>query len=1131
MHIKSIKISGFKSFYRPITIDFPSNFVVLVGPNGCGKSNIIDAVRWVLGESSATGLRSDSLGDTIFNGTDNYAPVGRASIELTFTNTGTVRKFNNQEYIKVRRSLERNKDSHYYINNTLCRRRDIEELFAGMGLTGKANYAIITQGTVHNLVESKPEHIRLLIEEAANITEYLQKRKETLSHIRNTRTNLKQISVALQATKTRMNVLEKQAQSAQEYKEIQQQLKYLKKELSIALYQELESKKEKIKKKLDHMVQEMDGHKQQANELMVKREELLAEVSRNTPQVKQLLAKQQEINNRIVSLETSQSHNKQRIKEQENRLKAIITEKEHREKVSLKEEKELKEYKSQLKELRAIGTVDKNLKNELLQNLQVRDRLEQEWQDVLSQVMKEREQKQEIQHRLVLINSDVQLFTEKLSILQNRTSSKSLKEIEAEYSQHTNACMKLERSMQEIETKKKKEEDKIENTKQHVQEIEQKLIRTKALLHDLAEIEQESQQEGNGFSKFLALWSEHIDIPEGWEKAIDHIAYRLSRARITENLEGDIKDVSRQGTKEIALVETTKTATKRFANIEPLANMLKGKCIPSFFSHIYPCQDLSTALNLRKKLETYESLVCISGEWIGKNWAFINYENKRGQNLFVEKRKKRRLVEEEYSYLKEKKLLDRALSQSKERIDLLDKELGHIYRIHEEKMQQLKELNIEQERENRNEIIIIQKRQEELALIKSEIEQEIKENTNRSTILDAKKESLEDQRGVVTQKIAHIKEKDSEQSENNASIQHQREELLRKTASLERSLLEGQKRRKTLLSQEEELLEEQKKQKKEAQKNTSQKERLLQEQRKLEEKIGFHQKAIQEYEREEEQVSISLTTKEKNIALIEKDITQQKEDTQQLTLDLDRLISHNKDPDIYNASKIRMSSRDISELIRQLERKLDRIGEVNQLALREYEEIKKEYQEKELHQTEIRTALRILEKSVRRIDKKTSTKYASTLKNINAKFNKIFSQLTSGGTAFLEESSADEEKKGIRIMARSRGRRKTSISSLSGGEKTVVALALIMAIFHLNPSPFCLMDEADAMLDDENIMRFNNMIADMSKEIQFLLITHNKTTIQHAQHLIGITMAEPGISQVVSVDMNQAMDLSKQVEA
>ena len=301
----------------------------------------------------------------------------------------------------------------------------------------------------------------------------------------------------------------------------------------------------------------------------------------------------------------------------------------------------------------------------------------------------------------------------------------------------------------------------------------------------------------------------------------------------------------------------------------------------------------------------------------------------------------------------------------------------------------------------------------------------------------------------------------------------------------------------------------------------------------MEKKTSRRNKEISESEKEKDFLARHLVKLDKKIALLERDIEQCRAENNQLSLDLSNLMSRNEAIKQQATEEITMDAQSLKERIRQLEKLLDRMEGINQLALRDYEEIKQEYDDKETQRKEILDALKILEKSVRRIDRKSRTRFSATFKNINSKFSDVFAQLTNGGTAYLEEelSSENEEHKGIRIMASPRGRRKTTVSLLSGGEKTVVAIALIMAIFHLNPSPFCLMDEADAMLDDENIIQFNRMISNMSTEIQFILISHNKSTVRNAQHLIGVTMAEPGISQVVSVDMDRVVELSRQIEA
>lgn len=1142
MHLSSIKIVGFKSFYQPTTLTFPSNLVVLVGPNGCGKSNIIDAIRWVLGENRTSGLRSDSIEDTIFNGTENYPPVGRASIELVFKNKpgSLAGKLAKQEYIKVRRTLTRDKNSRYYINSSLCRRKDIEELFAGMGLIGKANYAIITQGTVHNLVESKPEHVRLLIEEAANITEYLQKRKETLTHIKNTRINLKQISVVLHDIKSRMHVLEHQAEDAKRYQEVQQELKRLKREFSLAVYQELDDKKKEANQQLNDMIEQLATHKDEANSLMMKKEVLVLKSQQSALQLEHLLATKQEINNQTVSLETTQHYDQQRLKEQESLLTAKTEESRHRKETILKEEGELQARQEELKKVTHPDTrADDRAEKSLAGLASTYGRLDEKWQDAMTQAMEKQSRQQQLQHHLDNAHSQLKRLNDQLSAYQQYGSLRSLKKARQEYDRLNKAQTNLRKSIQKARMRQTSLLMETSELERQRYQLEQELTRINTLLQELTEEDHPMPKEWTLLLKKLNLtmpWYKQVSIPAGWEKAVDQVTQHLIQAHIARNLDDNIQRLASQEDINIALIMPEKSKPTKFAGIAPLATMLKGDCIPSLFNHIYPCEKLTKALEIRTQLQTYESLITPSGAWLGKNWALLTRGAAKEKGLFVKKRRHQNLLVEKDIRQRERTDLNKRITLLQARNEELDKDMSSSSDLLTKGSVGLETLkmeitNIEAAQKNLTKIAHNEQQKTQLEKEIEQIKIIITTNAKEKQLKDAQRVSLEKTRMELAKRIDALQEKSARHSKEASSTQEHREELLKQIATLEKSLLNERQREQELLQHREELLQEHKRRIAAKKAAEHKKAKLLTRKTQLKKKIIRHQKEIDDYEKNINQLAVSLTKIEKSIALTERDIIQRKEENAQLSLDLADLVNRNEHLKQGIRRKVGMDTRSITEQIRQSEKLLERSGEVNQLALRDYEEIKKQYNEKEAQRMEILNALKILESSVRRIDKKSRIKFARTFNNINLRFRQIFSQLTDGGTAYLEEDFADKENSGIKIIAHSRGRRKTTISLLSGGEKTVVAISLIMAIFHLNPSPFCLMDEADAMLDDENIQRFNRMIANMSTEIQFVLITHNKFTVQYAQHLIGITMMEPGISQVVSVDMNRALELSRQAKA
>ena len=1124
MHLRSLKIAGFKSFYQPTTLSFPSNRVVLVGPNGCGKSNIIDAIRWVLGESTASGLRSDSLNDILFNGTEDYSPVGRTSVELSFDNRqkrldGKLAK---HDHIKVKRVLERDQTSRYYINDKICRRKDIEELFTGLGLTGKADYAIITQGTIHSLVESKPEYIRLVVEEAAKITDYRHKRRETLVHIKNTKINLKQVSASLRDTKTRMTVLAKQAQDAQEFNNHQQELRKLKKQLVIVLYQDLERKQQLGNQELNSMVEALQNYKNEAAKLMIAQERLALKEKDGMALLKGFSTKQQELNNRLVVLETDQKHRNQRKTEKQQQLEVLQTQAEKNQEELLGEQEELSLLTTQLKQ--ESEKTKRIIVRESLANLtDEHSKVDTGWQNFLAQINKKEVSKQELRVRLDKLQQEVsQLETAPPPPLPKTPPRSRLTKL-------TNKIARLKDSLNKIEQARDRIKTEVLTAEHRLHQIEQELTRINTLLGELS-------QSAKDLEPMKQLWIDNVSLPAKWERAMDLVAHRFKQARTSPNLPDEVEKIAKK--QNFILVTNMPTNEETFNGLTSLGAMLKGKYIPSLFYHIYACPDLATALSLQPQLKNYQSLITPEAEWLGKNWLISNLDKEKSTELFTQKRRLSALLSEKEEIEKQKRT---QLQQIK---SLQQKHQGYSHQINkhtnelrdsELDLAKLKEeIAKAQEAENRQREILIairlksQRKTEvdkEMVKVKAALKELLKDLQKQ----EKQKSYWQQRRTELHHRIQKLEQESAQM--DMALSQSEREKLLTSIAKLEKSLADRQERHKQLMQQKEKLIRQESKEdlkQKTEQKNMA---KLLRELDRLKTRISHQNKEIKNCNDEKGKLGNQLARLEKNIAVLERDISQRHSENEQLSLDISDMISRSKDLKEPPQQEITMDQRSLKERISQLERRIERSEGINQLALRDYQKCKAEYEQQEAQRIEVLQALRILEKSIRKMDRQSKKKFDMTFKKINDKFRLIFSQLSDGGRAYLEEELANEDPKGIRIIANPRGRRKTNLASLSGGEKTVVAIALIMAIFQLNPSPFCLMDEADAMLDDDNVLRFNKMITDMTANTQFILITHNKATVRNAEHLIGVTMAEPGSSQVVSVDMNKALELSLQVEA
>ena len=1173
MRLSSIKLSGFKSFCEPISLDFPANRTVLVGPNGCGKSNIIDAIRWVLGESAASGLRSESMEDVIFNGTENNPPRGRAMVEMVFENNKNrlEGKYHGTKQIRIKRTLERDSDSRYYINNSPCRKKDIAEIFAGMGLTGKSDYAIVTQGAVHNIVESRPEYIRAMIEEAADITGYLNKRKETFSHIRSTRENLKGINLNITEIKGRVRTLEKQADSAKAHKENKNQLAELKEQLALSTYRQLMGQKNQSRRRLNELVQKMNEDKNSAGILQLNKQQLAIAVEEERIRLNKELEKQKTLSSKITDIEARQRYESKSLAEKEASLAADEDELKKIASRIVQEQEQLDAAQDELSHQKELkDKTSPTINNDLSSAEEELEQLNQQWRQAMNQAGETRAKHQDVKNRLSSLQEEERrILTTQQKQEQERTEDGTdIVKLKKEYEL-------LNAKIKQLEAQEMKATNEREDARKNSTQINQKyrLVEDSYLKHStmIEELSKEPSDEKlpNSIKSLLnkikinpaTAWGDKIQITAGWEKALDLVAGQMLQARLTKNLNSalgllkDTKDVQLELIGDYKNDDSSKE--QKFGDKKSLSSMVKAEHIPSFLDHVFACDDLPQAINLRDKLSSHQSLATKNGDWVGKNWAIIQSgtTNNKEYKYSLARKKRLELLNGELNVLSGSKRelaaslseCEKNIKQSNEQIERTHKQIVGL----RQNMQQQKEVIIRKQEvtslwEKRKDEVNKQRHDNKARLKQLKIEISATENEELKSLGEKQKQDealqiAEKKRAELTALLSSLKSTQRKEGEERNANQVRREELLSLIARLESSIAGAKVRRGTLNNEKEKLLSEIFNLRNALKQHDAELSKLTTEDKDLGAIISKMENQIAEQEKEIRSIDNKMNKAEKDIALAEKDLQQSRGIEQQLELELNEISRRTKVLEGKESIEAMKKMDDLAKVtayadpkainsqIKIIERENYRIGDVNMLALAEYQEQKERLDKLLEQQEQINKALDNLHKAIKRIDRESRVKFDKTFKQINKVFSELFNRLTNGGKAKLEEE--DTESHGIRIMVRPPGRRNTMLSLLSGGEKSVTAIAFIMAIFHLNPAPFCLMDEADAMLDDNNIKRFNQMLNSMADDIQFILITHSKLSMQEAKHIIGVTMSEPGISRIVSVDMDRALELSRQASA
>lgn len=1175
MRLSSIKLSGFKSFSDQTSLVFPSDRTVLVGPNGCGKSNVIDAIRWVLGASSASGLRSDSMEDVIFNGTDDNPPRGRAMVEMVFANNKNrlTGKYQDLPEVKIKRVLERDRDSRYYINDVPCLKKNITELFAGMGLTGKTDYAIVTQGAVHNIVESNPEYIRTVIEEVADITSYLNKRKDSLNHIRRTKENLRTIHSNLAEMKHRVKALEKQSEMAKLYKDNQDELVQLKEQLTLSRYNQLVNKKEAKRITLNQLVEKISSIKNNSALWESQKQEISLDVDEKNKDLIADMNKQRELNDAIATTEAGNKYNRKNLEDKEQQLSST---KEEAKQISnrLQEQlNKLNETDRELKQLKELNKQALNNDNSKETNTssslnRIRELEKQihasgsEWQEIINAGMIIHASHKDLEVKLKeSLASQEELIKqiEEISHKQKtyKDTQQELVSLNKEKKIISNKIASLNKQEQALLKDTAALEEKLSKNEKQLRKCADEHLRIGTLLQELNKADYEP---GKGLSanikKILStinintnnLWGDKVEVADGWEKALDLVASRLLQANFTENISSALESLVKEKDLQLGLIEqsingiNSSGKQESLGTARSLAQLIKHNNKPSFLNHIYSCDDLQQALKLRKQLQSHQSIVTPRGDWLGPDWAVLQNESINSHNPGSVARKKRHAELEKIftQNAKQKESIETALSKLKVSQDKTNKNLHGI----RNELQQLKQQASKNEQaligkqtlfngfaELKPELLIKQK--EKLGEIEKQVSRSQKDllKAEEGKIKqDETRKSLEDKRNDLTSKLTELQEQRQQQETLQQQEQERREELLTIKSSLETELITLRTGEEKLKLRNEELLESTFVSRNAVKQDDTKLAELTKSNDKLSKTIAAKEKNMTQLGERLREVEKNLARGEKDVAVFEEKIDQSKGDEQQLELEMGEL--EKRIPRVPKAVKVLDDLSDpatIQTRINILQRENDRMGDVNMLALKDYKEEKDKYDNLLMQEQEINKALDNLNKAIKRIDRESKSRFDATFAKVNKSFGKLFSTLTQGGKGTLQVDTNENGKNGIRIMASPPGKRNTMLSLLSGGEKTVTAIAFIMAIFQLNPAPFCLLDEADAMLDDHNIARFNSMMDEMAaaSAIQFIVITHSKLSMQNAKHLIGVTMSEPGVSRIVTVDMDKAVELSQ----
>ena len=1167
MRLSKIKLAGFKSFVDPTTITFPSSLVGVVGPNGCGKSNVIDAVRWVMGESSASRLRGDSITDVIFNGSSARKPVGAASVELLFDNADTTLEGQYAKYaeIGIRREVSRDGISTYYLNGTRCRRKDITGVFLGTGL-GPRSYSIIEQGMISRLIEAKPEEMRVFLEEAAGISKYKERRKETSNRIKHTRENLSRLQDVLEEVEKHIKHLDRQAKTAERYGRYKDEERRTTAELLALRTYHLDEKASAASSRLDERKTRLEEQIAGQRKLEASIEEARAHQSERTDLFNEVQGRYYKVGSEIARLEQSIEHaNELRERQEKDLEQAILGAKEIIEHID-KDESEIAQLELTLNELVPGLEQAEHAETASAESLQRAEAALADWQEQWDECtckFNEAQQQRNIeQTRAEQIESRIRGYSERRRKLDDARSSSDRDELKAKLEKLTEreqrkrqARDEFDRALADIAEKIRKLRDQDQKLTRLVDERRGTVQAAQARFASLDALQKAALGEGDeGVQRWLEgegvdgdrRVAKTLDVADGWEKAVETVLGDYLQAVCVPDIEPLTASISSLKSGNVTLLLEGSADTSATGAPEMLAGQVRGapQSISGILSRVCVAKSLNEALAMRDDLGDGESVVTADGIWLGRSWLRVSRDKDSKSGVLSREHEMRRvktnLREYRARFESARKLMTDGrmrLTQLEERRESMQGDAAAVISEYSEVRSALDSLRYQMEQVSAREAAITEEAHE-VDNDKISAEEQLRESQRMFVQADssleelvAQRSSLESRRAELREELERVRAQARQDRDAVQKIRIQFESRRSSKESAAQNLERMQSQLRQFETREQEIREQLEQREAPLEENKSRLEEQLQRRVHVEQELATARRQVEEVDnrlRELDQGRMQIEqaveaarneVNEAEMALREIRVRREgvAEQLVQTEFELEALLEGLDD-----AASIELWE----EKLEKVRRRIDRLGPINLAAIDEFKEQseRKEYLDSQL--ADLTDALETLEAAIRKIDRETRSRFRETYENVNAGFQRLFPKLFGGGHAYMELIGDDLLSAGVTVMARPPGKRNSTIHLLSGGEKALTAVALVFAIFELNPAPFCLLDEVDAPLDDANVGRFCDIVQEMSDKVQFVFITHNKGTMEMARQLTGVTMQEPGVSRLVSVDLDAAVKMA-----
>ena len=1174
MRLNSIKLAGFKSFAEPTNFLLPGQLVGVVGPNGCGKSNIMDAVRWVLGESKASELRGESMQDVIFNGTTHRKPASRSSVELVFDNADhrAGGQWNQFTEIAVKRVLTRDGNSSYFINNQVVRRRDVQDVFLGTGLGPRA-YAIIGQGTISRIIESRPEELRLFLEEAAGVSKYKERRRETENRLSDTRENLTRVEDILRELNANLEKLEKQAEVAAQYNTLQSSVTLKQQQLWFLKSKDAEADQAKVRAEGLQAVNDLEARMadlraieadletirqshyaagDQVNQAQGRLYEATAEVGKLEAEIRYVVEGRQRVESRLAQLAAQiaqwVARKEDAEAEIENLAGAGFDAEERAELLAA----QVEEQAMQLPDLEdALRSGQQRAGEQRAAVVQI----QQQIQVLAAEQRSIDEQSRQLDTRQERLRTDKNALAapDETRLTNLRTQFDEAQEM-AEMSEARH--MELQDSVPQLDEERRERQQAVNTESGRQADLSARLEALKALQEKVkTDGKLQPWLAKHGLDGMQGLWS-RIHVEPGWESALEAAlrerlnALEVGRLDMVRGFLGSGGNDAPPARLAFYSKPPAGAAAAGNGSQPQLSDLLRindaglNAVLVDWLQGCYTAQTLDEALNRRSQLKPGEVIYVANGHAVSAHSVSFYAQDSEQSGMLARA--------QEIEHL-EKELRAQVLINEEARSTLIRAEAAYAdasqrliaaRREASESQSRAHELQVETLRLTQM-AEQTRARSEQIGADLAEVDAQLNDLQERRVAAEARFEELDmqladsqERHAQLDERVIEAERKLSESREQQRSLERQAQEAVFSQRTMDARKAELSRTIETASAQAKSLAEEDVRARDEmARLSAAAAQGGLQ--TALDEKME-REKSLAAQRSQYDDLTAKLRASDDRRTQLERAMDplraritefQLKEQAARLGLEQYTTLLEEAQADLAAvAQSIAEGNVRVGGLqgeIDRLHRDITALGAVNLAALDELNLARERKTFLDAQTEDLTMAMNTLEDAIRKIDVETRILLSGTFDVVNGHFGRMFPELFGGGQARLVMTGDEILDAGVQVIAQPPGKKNQTIHLLSGGEKALTAIALVFAIFQLNPAPFCLLDEVDAPLDDANTERYAKLVSSMSKGTQFLFISHNKIAMEMAEQLIGVTMQEQGVSRIVAVDMESALSMAE----